>query len=185
MYIHAVILMGLVPLSDGNTSGSFDYKDLPWVNVFGKSVKDLDLTYIVYMVLSYDSGLMVITHDFKSYIYAGSKAYTDLLEALDAFTDLNASTNVLVAKVTKRNKAELFMDDEIQNARWHKVEERYVQVLKGDCSIANKPSKNPFMAGMGVLLKPLPDGIISTPEEVNGKTDPAASRKGRKPVEPA
>lgn len=142
--------MALKPLN--KPEDTFDPgKELPWLNVFAKSNKDSEVEYDIRSILQFDSGLMVCTRLFKSYVHEGTNAHKYLLEALDVFVDMYSPTGVMVGKIYVRKRLDLFIDDERLNHYWHKTENKYVQVLVTDDCDRDEDTGNPFLAGMGVL----------------------------------
>lgn len=149
--------MALIPLTtsgDGHTSD----RDLPWLNVYSKGKKYDDTMYEIRSISEYDSGLMVCTRFFKSYIHVGSKTHKQLLEALEVFVQMRTATGLMIGKIPAYKELELFVDNERLNHYWHKTENKYVQVLVSDDSDSTEDTDNPFLAGMGVLPVHAPVG---------------------------
>jgi hypothetical protein len=125
--------------------------ELPWANVYVKSVTDMEITYFVKALIVFDSGLMVITPCFKAFIHEGSKLHEHLMEALEIFIQQPRGTlDEMVAVLRKKGKIELLTDDSRKVGHWHKTENKYVQVYIGKADEENK-AVNPFLAGMGLL----------------------------------
>jgi hypothetical protein len=125
--------------------------DLPWANVYVKQVTDMDISYVVKAMIAFDSGLMVITPCFKAFIHEGSQLHKFLIEALEIFvTQEYGAVDLMFVVLRKKGKIDVMVDDEVRSHMWHKLENKYVQVVRGEVSSEQLADPNPFLAGMGL-----------------------------------
>lgn len=142
--------MAFKPISQQGESVT-DHDELPWANVWRRTCVNPELPRLVHYVRKYDSGLMVVTYEFKAYVHVGTQQYTDLLEALQVWTDSKTSEPSLFCLVNKRGKPVLGIDEDKPNHRWVHSEDTYAQVTKGSVSQAKAGVReNPLLAGRGV-----------------------------------
>jgi hypothetical protein len=156
-------------------------EDLPWANIYVKSVTDLSITYFVKALYVYESGIMVILPCFKGFIHSGTQLHKHLLEALDVFVVQPKDTiDEMVAVLCKKGKIDLCTDDTRKAAYWMKTENKYAQIYRGGVTDENISKSNPFLAGMGLLVSPKEDN--ERDEGGNDKTNPKTSRKSSRAV---
>jgi hypothetical protein len=155
--------------------------DLPWANVYVKTVTNMEIAYAVKAMIAFDSGLMVITPCFKAFIHEGSQLHKFLVEALEVFLKQDKGTiDLMVVMLKKKGKIDVMTDDEVQSAYWHKTENKYVQVPQGKIQEEETSDVNPFLAGMGLRKRACAAETIEQDSVL--ETLPKASRRGMKAV---
>jgi hypothetical protein len=163
----------------GGESGNVPQPDdLPWANVWKKTNEDYNSPRPVWMIIEFDTGLMVMCHEYKGYIHDGTTVHEQLLEALEVFHADKQEENLMVVRVNRKGKIEVLLDDEVQCHRWYKTENRFVQLQKGDNSTEPKKQANPLLAGRGVQTR------VPVEKSDDGRGAPnipaETPRKGRK-----
>lgn len=156
-------------------------EDLPWANVYAKTVTDFSITYFVKALYVYDSGIMVILPSFKGFIHSGTQLHKHLLEAVDVFVEQPRGTlDEMVAVLGKKGKIELCTDDTRKVGYWMKADNKYTQVYQGGVLDENISKSNPLLAGMGLRVSPEQDN--KGEKDSNGKTHSKASSRSTRAV---
>jgi len=132
------------------TDESFDQfvQDLPWGNKWVKTAAGKNELLPVLGVLMFPSGLMVVTKYYKAYLKPGENGFSHLREALDVWTELKGSTNILYAVLTSKGFPKLAINDEELNRRWSFYGDRWLQQFNNVVAEESvKPKVNPLLAG--------------------------------------
>jgi len=141
-------------------------ENLPWANKWARGRDDCEELRDVLFCQVYDSGIMVVTKEYKAYIHEGSSLHENLMEALEVWRQEKGETFYLRCRVNRKGKPEVGIDDEKRNHRWVYSENRYTQVSKKlEEPVEPEKSSNPLLAGRVV-----PGGVEKT-----------AGRTGRPP----
>lgn len=126
-------------------------EQLPWGNKWVRHNEDYASPRDVYLCHQYDTGIMVVTLEYKAYIHEGSTLFAHLAEALSVWAKSKEPTNVLQVVLNKKGKAMVGLDEERVNHRWNYSEGRYTQVSKkSEAGKVKDTSSNPLLAGSGV-----------------------------------
>lgn len=129
-------------------------ESLMWANKWVKTSSDYKEPRVVMHCHLYESGLMIITQDYKAFVHEGSETFNVLKEALKTWHESEEETFSLVVKLTKKGKAELGINDEEITHKWLFSEGRYTQLRKQQTDgglVAGKA--NPLLAGGRVQNK--------------------------------
>lgn len=130
---------------------SFDIQDLPWGNVYVKKSTDYEDPRIIHCIKKYDSGLMVVTYVYKAYLNVGENGYTDLLEAVQAWSVQKVFGTALLCVLNKRGKPSVGLDEDQPKTTWYHSEGTYTQVAKEPITkTLERERVNPLLAGRGV-----------------------------------
>lgn len=163
--------------------GVTDADDLPWANVWKKTVEDYAEPRPIWTVDVYGTGLMIKCKEYRGYIHEGTKLHDYLLEALTVYHKEKTSEDLLMVKVNKKGKIEIVVEDEVKCRRWLRNEDRFVQVMNGENLKSEEKEVNPFLAGRGVPNARTAGEGEEGNSESNGTT--AGARKPKKGVSTA
>jgi len=138
------------------SSESFDdmVDNLPWANKWKQKNGTDEQARTVLGCQVYDSGIMVVTKEYKGYLHEGQEIYANLLEALEVWVSEGKRVPSLKVKCLKKGKLNLGTDDEEFCKCWYRTESRYVQIFDTPDNEA-KPTKtgNPLLGGSGVQVE--------------------------------
>jgi hypothetical protein len=122
--------------------------DIPWVNEYIDLGGEPDTASIVTKIVKTPKGFMVLTDEFKGFLFVKSAIYGFLAEALDTWKS-NATINYpLFAVAGSNGKINLAVDTELEPTVWieetkNKAWSQKVKKKKGNGSTPAK--SNPFL----------------------------------------
>lgn len=128
---------------------------LPWLRDYLKKFKgDTQEREVVGLSVS-DNGILVITYQWKAFIFAREKRARQLREAIPVWLELTEPMGRLIAKPVKGEKFQIGIDDEFVDSYWEETDEgKYSRVdaggctrLTGDQSKKESSDLNPFLPG--------------------------------------
>lgn len=123
-----------------------DTKDLLWLKDFMKQNPNVDTTSHVHEVHVGLKGMLIITGDWKGFIFKGSQPYNHLLEALQHWIQTIDPCPELVAGGTSGGKVRLGVDPSKPVFYWEQIDESYYQKSNGgDVSTQMPPKSNPLL----------------------------------------
>lgn len=142
---------------------------LPWLKDYLKKFKGDVVEREVVGLSASDSGILVITYQWKAFIFKREKRAAQLLEAIPAWLELEVPMARLIAKPIKGERFQLGLDDEFVDSYWEEADEgKFIRVdaggctrLTGDQSRTASSESNPFLPGS--------TPSVSTPKKKNTK----------------
>lgn len=133
---------------------SFDdmVDSLPWANQWQKRNKENVSPLFVLGCQVYDeSGIMVITSEYKGFVHEGATMHLMLSEALTVWTAERKQFPSLMCICHKKGRLELGIDEEVLNTGWRRTENRYMQLrTDGTPPAVTAKKDNPLLGGSGV-----------------------------------
>lgn len=102
--------------------------DRPFLNKITNGFESLVGTnWFIHEVVLCDTGYLIITAEFKAFIFKDSQMFSFLKQALDVWTQQNDLSYPLFAEVLKTKKITLAVDDEAMTSSWITSGSRYLQ----------------------------------------------------------
>ena len=159
-----------------------EYKErmeLPWLKDYLKKFPTDSSEREVMGLICTDNGILVITCQWKGFIFKREKRHDQLRQALEVWISSKDLLPRLIAKPVKGEKFQLGLDDEFIDWYWEETEAgKYKPVLPGGLTTPNTTSENsdlesnPFLPGMTPPLlstpvrkrKPAPEKAPVAPE---------------------
>lgn len=121
--------------------------DLPWLKDWINLHQPPYNETAVISVHKSAKGCLVITHQWKAFIFRGTTLYTHLIEALDIWIGATDVVPYLVAIPTESGKTRLGINHDQTIAYWTKEGQAYHQKLQpGDGPAASGLVENPLLA---------------------------------------
>lgn len=129
-----------------NEPSQNETEDLPWVKDWIKSSPISDQPQEVFDCYSGDKGLLVITGEFKMFLFRKQSEYKFLLEALETWVKTKEPVHPVIAlKVGK--KIALGLNQKAPKVIWNQDESKFYSRRVDDSPISRNPSKiNPFLS---------------------------------------
>lgn len=134
-----------------------DYKErmtLPWLKDYLKKFKGDTQEREVVGLICTENGILVVTNQWKAFIFKREKRHDQLLEALEVWKVSPEPVARLIAKPVKGEKFQLGIDDEFVDWYWEEVEEGKFSVMSQDgCTPSGSGQEtedtdtNPFLPG--------------------------------------
>lgn len=129
--------------------------DLPWLRDYMKQFKDDTKEREVLGLCFGDNGVLVLTCQWKAFVYKRQKTYNHLKEAVDVWVNSTELLPRLVAKPVKGGKVVLGLDDTFCDWYWEESDEgKYVPLQQdGSTNLGGKSNStatappNPFLPG--------------------------------------
>lgn len=123
-----------------------DTEDLPWVKDWLKSSPNADEPQEVFDCYAGDKGLLVITGQFKMFLFKKQSEYRFLLEALETWVKTAEPVYPVVAvKVNK--KVALGLNQKAPKVLWNLDENKFYSRRVDDApSVKNTSKINPFLS---------------------------------------
>lgn len=149
--------------------------DLPWLKDYIDEGNDYTTPLVVENCIPGNRGILVLTSEYKAFVFKGSKLANDLLEALSIYTTIKTGVPVLMACGTSNGKVQLGLDHLHLEAVWVKDKNMYIQSIKTEQSLRESRLKadNPLLPKSHPSVSPT---ATSTPG-ANGKKPKSAAQK--------
>lgn len=128
-------------------TGAVSSDNLPWVGDFVmEDPERIDLALWVEEVFQTARGYLVVTEQFKGFVFADSAMFAFLREALEVWTGSMVDPSPLFAIASKSGKIELAIDDEMPKSFWTRDGRRWIQKRgKSKGSSLTEPRVNPLL----------------------------------------
>lgn len=104
-----------------------DSKELPWLREFIESGGDYDTPIPVEACSISLKGILVLTDDWKAFIFKGSKLHSQLVEALEEYVTGTNTFPRLVGAGEESGKVRLGLDQMDLTSTWRKEKQMYYQ----------------------------------------------------------
>lgn len=101
--------------------------EVPWLKDFVVAGGDYDRPIPVDCCINTPKGVLILTCDYKGFVFKGSQLFRDLLEALEEYVDPKYTFPKLVSSGTEEGKILLGLDHDDQTATWRKESNKYFQ----------------------------------------------------------
>lgn len=101
--------------------------DLPWIKEYVAADGAYDAPIPVEMIYECDNGLLVLTDEYKGFVYNRSTTKAQLLEALEAYMAATVMLPLLVVRANKSGKLEFGLDKERTISVWTRHGRQYSQ----------------------------------------------------------
>ena len=123
-----------------------DTNEVPWINEWYTITGIEHISVFVREIVATDKGFMVITPEFKAFLYKNSSIYAFLKEALEHWVK-NESHNSPLFAVAQLGKLHLAVDDEGVHSNWVKDGKKHIQKkASGTEDSSQVPISNPFLS---------------------------------------
>lgn len=123
-----------------------DSEDLPWAKEWMKGVLNPSEPKEVFTIYAGDKGLLVLTGDYKHFIFKKQSVAKYLLEALEVWVQEQKAVDPLVGCCINK-QVQLGLDHEGKKIYWHKDDSKFYSVRADDTpSTKQSPGKNPFLS---------------------------------------
>jgi len=128
------------------TTDSNDSQDLPWLNEWLACNGEKDIDILVHDIVITQKGLMVITEEFKAFLFKDSAIYSFIKEALIAWVD-NAAIAFPLYACVENSKLTLGMDSDDKPVNWIFHNKVYTQKKGKQGGDGLQSPVNPFLIG--------------------------------------
>lgn len=130
-----------------NDSSSDEQEELPWGKEWVNTTKDPKRVLEVLTIYSTSKGLLLITGEFKQFLFARQSITKQLLEALDVWVLSDEPVHPLITCYVNR-KAQHGINKSGKLVYWHKTETKFysTRVEEPLSSESRKALGNPFLA---------------------------------------
>lgn len=121
---------------------------LEWLKDYVASGLDASVPTCVNSVYVCSGGLLLLTDEWKAFIYKGSNMYKQLAEALEAYTSSDRKLPRFVACGTNQGAVRCGLDSSVIDAAWVKHGREYAQLWEEYGSheaFERKTTTNPFL----------------------------------------
>lgn len=142
--------------------------EVPWLRDFIESGGDYDSPIPVDVLVVGIKGILVLTHQYKAFVFKGSNLHKQVIEALEVYVKETSPLPRLIACGHESGKVLLGLDHDDNTCSWKKDGSNYRQTYEdpeGARMAELRKKRNPL------LPNPIP------PEGVNSKTPASAATK--------
>lgn len=131
--------------------------EVPWLKDFIASGGDYDTPLAVDCLVTGLKGILVLTAEYKGFIFKGSNLHSQVLEALEEYVKSDSPLPRLIACGSEAGKVQLGIDHDDNTCTWKKDGSNYRQLYD-----------DPENARLAELKK-RNNPLLPSPREVNGK----------------
>lgn len=132
-------------LFDSSKESSNGQVEKPWHNEYSRQEGSLDNEYIVEQVILCQQGLLLLTKEFKDFVFRGKQAYKYLVEALEYFTKNPKDSIPIVLKVTQTKSASIGTIEDYEGSGTWVQESKGYRFLEHLEPLTPSTDSNPFI----------------------------------------
>jgi len=123
-----------------------DNEDLPWAKDWLKSVNDAQEPREIFTIYSGDKGLLILTGEYKHFIFKKQSVVKHLVEALGIWVDEQNPVSPIVCCCLNK-KVHVGINNDAKKVFWHRDEDKFYSVPADDSpSLKLKNPANPFLS---------------------------------------
>lgn len=147
--------------TDENTNSFSD--EVPWHNTYNKDSKNLENESIVERVIVCDTGLLLVSSDFKDFVYRNKKTYDLMLDALKYYVGRPSESLPFILRCSSKRSSDMGVLDEYEGTGvWKKDPKGFTFDSGKEGREKTSTASNPFLPTNTTRAKKTKSGTGNT-----------------------